>query len=272
MDEVRNRFTDVRGNLNRVSLKAAVAELVGVAAFVLLGLTTVIYTESMTTDSFMRYAVIGTIFGIALTFMIFATAHTSGGHLNPAVTLAMMASGVTPPFEGMVMIVGQVLGGIVAALLLMIIVPHHFLKHTQLGINVLPAGVQWTSAFLAELVGTFIFTVVILETVCHKKSKAGAAAPLAIGFSFAAVITAFAPISSASFNPARSIGPAIVSMHFRHLWIWILGPILGALLAVPFHLASVSGYDTVYSVAQNRPEGSSSAAAEPLLPSSGNTV
>jgi glycerol uptake facilitator-like aquaporin len=92
----------------------------------------------------------------------------------------------------------------------------------------------------AEVVGTFIAMYVILESVCNPRTKAGNVAPIAIGSAFGLLLTVLSPFSSGSFNPARSLGPAAVSGQSDDLWIWIFGPIVGALLAVPFHLVSVA--------------------------------
>jgi aquaporin NIP len=88
-------------------------------------------------------------------------------------------------------------------------------------------------------VGTFIAVFVVLETVCNPRTKARHIAPVAIGLTFGTLLTVLSPFSSGSFNPARSLGPAAVSGISDNLWIWIFGPIIGALLAVPFHLMSV---------------------------------
>lgn len=90
----------------------------------------------------------------------------------------------------------------------------------------------------AEIVGGFIAVFVILETVLHPKTKAGNLAPLAIGLTFGTLLTVLSPFSSGSFNPARTLGPAAVTGISDDLWIWIFGPIVGGLLAVPFHLFS----------------------------------
>jgi glycerol uptake facilitator-like aquaporin len=78
------------------------------------------------------------------------------------------------------------------------------------------------------MIGMFIIQLVILETVCHKDSKAGNVAPGIIGIAFFLVILAIAPISGASLNPARSLGPALLSGYFSHLWIFLTAPICGA--------------------------------------------
>lgn len=131
----------------------------------------------------------------------------------------------------------------------------------------------------------FIIMLTILEVATHTKSQAGSSAPLAIGLVFTVCILAFSPVSSASFNPARSLGPALLSGHVAHLIIFIVGPIGGALAAVPVHLLSLSGYDTqaarqeaagnVQEATEGMQEavsGMASDVQEALLPDSGNTA
>lgn len=140
-------------------------------------------------------------------------------------------------------------------------------------------------ACAGELIGMFIIMLTILEVATHTKSQAGSNAPLAIGLVFTVCILAFAPVSSASFNPARSLGPALLSGHLGHLIIFIVGPIVGAIAAVPVHLLSLSGYDTqaareaaasnVQEAAvgvQEAASGMASEVQEALLPDSGNTA
>jgi glycerol uptake facilitator-like aquaporin len=115
----------------------------------------------------------------------------------------------------------------------------------------------------AETIGTFIVMLVILETACNKKANAGNMAPMVIGLAFVIVIIAIAPISGASLNPARSLGPALLSGYFSHLWIYLIAPCVGSFLAAPVHLFFVSDLDTVQSRAQRALEEGS---VEPLLP------
>jgi aquaporin NIP len=92
----------------------------------------------------------------------------------------------------------------------------------------------------AEMIGMFICMLIYLETMAHKKSKAGSLAPGIIGATFGLVILAIGPISGASLNPARSLGPALLSAYFSHLWIYIAGPICGAHARLPWVLCCLS--------------------------------
>lgn len=113
----------------------------------------------------------------------------------------------------------------------------------------------------------FIIMLTILEVATHTKSQAGSTTPLAIGLVFTVCILAFAPVSSASFNPARSLGPALLSGHVVHIIIFLTGPVAGALLAVPVHLLSLAGYDTRTQPDEMVPGGSPEASAGGQSPS-----
>eukprot|EP00892_Ulva_mutabilis_P005202 jgi/Ulvmu1/3053/UM015_0093.1 len=273
MEEVKKRFQDMRTRMRErgVSIKAVLAEMIGTAGFVLLGLLTVVYASVGLSDPIVVNFVVAFAFGIGIATMVYMTIFTSGGHLNPAITCAMTAAGVTPPPQAIAHIIGQVAGGIIATLLLLLIVPHSVLKGQALGANRVPEGVHLLQAFLGEVVGMFIIMLTILEVGTHTKSQAGSNTPLVIGLVFTVCILAFAPVSSASFNPARSLGPALLSGHLGHLIIYIVGPIAGALLSVPVHLLSLSGYGSGEQVteaaaeAQEAVSGMASDAQEALL-------
>lgn len=102
-----------------------------------------------------------------------------------------------------------------------------------------------THGCAAEVVATFIATYVILEIACNPRSTVSANAPLVVGATFGVLLVVISPSSSGSLNPARTLGPAIVAAEWDDLWIWIFGPIIGALTAVPLHLllAQVSSPD-----------------------------
>lgn len=80
-----------------------------------------------------------------------------------------------------------------------------------------------------EVIGTFVLSYIFLQTFAHPRSEHRAVGPLAVGLAYTAILTATAPYSSASLNPARTLGPAAVSGESGGLWIWIVGPIVGAL-------------------------------------------
>jgi aquaporin Z len=170
--------------------------------------------------------------GVALTFglvvlaMIYTVGDISGAHLNPAVTLGFFAAGRCGLETVAGYITSQLLGATTASLLLHYLFP----QSETLGITA-PAGSAWQS-FVLEAVLTFILMWVILSVSTGAKEK-GITAGIAVGSVIGLEAMFGGPISGASMNPARSLGPALVSMHFQDLWIYLIAPIAGALFAIP---------------------------------------
>jgi glycerol uptake facilitator-like aquaporin len=84
--------------------------------------------------------------------------------------------------------------------------------------------------FAAEIIATFVLTYVYLQTLAHPRSFSPSLGPLAVGLAYTALLAASGPYSTGSLNPARTLGPAAVSGESADLWIWIVGPIVGAVL------------------------------------------
>lgn len=169
---------------------------------------------------------IAIVFGLIVLAMIYSVGDISGAHINPAVTLGFYIARRFPLREVGPYIASQCVGAILAAGALGLMFP----AHETLGAT-LPAGATMQS-FVLEVILTFILMFVILEVSTGAKEK-GITAGIAIGAVVALEALFAGPISGASMNPARSLGPALVSMNFETLWLYITAPTLGALLAVP---------------------------------------
>ena len=169
--------------------------------------------------------------GIALTFglivlaMIYTFGEISGAHLNPAVTIGFCVARRFPTASVLPYIASQCLGALLASVLLRILFPdHHNLGAT------LPAGSD-AQSFILELVLTFLLMLVILNVSTGAKEK-GITAGIAVGSVIALEAMFAGPICGASMNPARSLAPALVSLHLEHLWIYLTSTIIGSVLAV----------------------------------------
>lgn len=164
---------------------------------------------------------IGLAFGLALLAGIWTVGHISGAHFNPAVTLAMLMDGRVSLSDAIGYWVGQFAGAAVASLLVAAA------SNTDVVAGTLTRFSDRGTAILVEVALTTMFVWVILSVT----RRGGNAAPAAIALTLVAVHLAGIPFSGASVNPARSFGPAVVSGEFGGLWVYLVFPLVGGLLA-----------------------------------------
>ena len=200
-----------------------VAECFGTYALVFAGTGAIIVNDI--TAGAISHVGVALTFGLIVLAMIYSLGDVSGCHLNPAVTVGFL---ISKKFESKMVlpyIISQLLGAVLASLTLR----GMFTEHLTLGAT-LPAGGQFQS-FVLEFILTLVLMFVILS-VSNGSKEQGILAGVVVG----AVITLEAmfggPISGASMNPARSIGPALIAMKFDSLWIYLVAPLLGASVAV----------------------------------------
>jgi aquaporin NIP len=161
-------------------------------------------------------------FGLVVMAMIYTFGHISGAHFNPAVTAALWLHGSLSIREAVSYIMTQVTAALLASTTLYSL----FGNGSQLGATV-PRN-SWQQSFVLEFILTFILMLVIFGSAVHDKA-AKSFAGLAIGATVGFEILLAGPISGASMNPARSIGPALISGTINNLWLYIAAPLLGAL-------------------------------------------
>jgi len=205
-------------------MKKYVAETIGTFALVFAGTGAIVVNDF--SQGAISHAGIALTFGLVVMAMIYAIGDVSGAHINPAVTIAFW---VAKRFDGRQVvpyIVAQLLGAFAASGVLRVL----FLEHDTLGAT-LPTGPWWQS-FVFEVLLTFILMFVILNVSTGAKEK-GIMAGAAIGGVVAFEAMFAGPICGASMNPARSIAPAVVGGNLEHMWLYVVAPVLGALLAVP---------------------------------------
>jgi aquaporin NIP len=167
---------------------------------------------------------IALVFGLVIMVMVYATGHLSGAHINPAVTLAFTLNRHFPAREAAAYIAAQCAGAIVAALALLAVWPD---QPAQLGATAPTVGVG--SALVYEgLLSAFLMFVIM--AVATDTRAVGAAAAIAIGGTIGLDALFGGPVTGASMNPARSLGPAIAAWDWHDLWIYIVGPIAGTTL------------------------------------------
>ena len=164
--------------------------------------------------------------GAVVMAMVYAGSHISGGHYNPAVTLAMLMRGKVDRSDAIYYIVVQVLGGLVAAMMAV------FLLNCQVRVDIRPVQHDVLCSLLAEFLGTFALVYVVLN-VTNVRSNAGQSHyGLAIGFALAAMGFALRDISGGAFNPVVALGISVAGMtDLSELWIYLAGTLLGAAAA-----------------------------------------
>ncbi len=163
-------------------------------------------------------------FGLAIMTMIYALGHVSGAHFNPAVTAAFAVGRHFPASRVVPYWTAQVAGAIAAALVLRV-----SLGDVPLGVTQ-PSGTD-AQALVWEAILTF-FLMLVIVSVATDTRAVGQAAAIAIGGTVALGALVGGPVSGASMNPARSIGPAVVSGDVSNLWIYLVAPPVGAIAAV----------------------------------------
>jgi aquaporin NIP len=206
------------------SMRKLFAEFLGTFGLVFAGTGAIVIDHA--SNGTIGHAGIAITFGLIILAMIYTFGDVSGAHFNPAVTTGFAVAGRFPWRTVPAYVVAQVLGGFGASGLLRFLFP----ADATLGAT-LPVGTAMQS-FILEIVLTFFLMLVILSVSTGAKEK-GITAGIAVGAVIALEAMFAGPICGASMNPARSLAPAVVSGHLEHLWLYIAGPLLGALLAVP---------------------------------------
>jgi MIP family channel proteins len=214
-----------------MNVRALVAEAVG--TFTLVGIGSLGVASAVTiTNNQVDLLIIDLIVPWAFAFGLLAAiaigGHASGGHYNPAVTLAAVVDGRIDWVSGIGYAVAQLIGAFAASLGLLLVSSSAIVKATVTAPGPIGAGVQAQElrAFGIELVLTAIFVAVILTVTRKQPSLAVVVIPLTL----LAIHFASVPLSGASVNPIRSLAPAVVSGTYQGLWIYVTAPFIGALI------------------------------------------
>jgi len=204
-------------------MKKLISEFIGTFCLVFAGTGAIIVND--VSGGTVSHVGIALTFGLVVLAMIYTLGDVSGAHLNPAVTLGFY---VARRFESRLVapyILSQCMGALCASIILRVLFP----QHPSLG-STLPIG-SVAQSFILELILTWILMFVILSVSTGAQEK-GITAGIAVGAVIGLEALFAGPISGASMNPARSLAPALVSLHLADLWIYLVAPVLGALLAV----------------------------------------
>lgn len=202
---------------------ALVAEFIGTFALIFIGAGSAALGVG---------GVVGVAFahGLTLLTFVYAYGNISGTHINPAVTIGLWVGKQIDIVTAVAYVVAQLLGGIVAGFALSFLIGH---IAPGLGATVLADGVSPLQGLVLEAILTFFLVNAVFHTAVS--GKAGSAAPLAIGLTLTLVILMGGPLTGASVNPARTIGPAVASGNFADIWLYIVGPIVGGIVAAALY-------------------------------------
>ena len=205
-----------RPNLGR----RAAAEAVAAFALVFAGCGAVVANAEY--DGALGAVGVSLVFGLIIMVMVYATGHLSGAHINPAVTIAFTLSRHFPARDATAYVAAQLLGALAGALALLAVWPD---QPGELGATVPSIGAG--GAFVYELVLT-AFLMFVIMAVATDTRAVGAAAAIAIGGTVGLDALFGGPVTGASMNPARSFGPALAAGEWSDFWVYLAGPLLGA--------------------------------------------
>jgi glycerol uptake facilitator protein len=217
--------------------RRVLAEAIGTAILVLFGAGSVVaaLTANGGRIDYAALGMIGIAFAIAIAVAIYAFGTTSGAHINPAVTLALASRRRFPAAEVVPYIAAQLVGAVVAGLLIVAIFGD---RAADLGTGgtTLAGGVSFLRGVVAEAIGTFILVTAIFALAVDRRAPAGWAG-FVIGLAVACAILLIGPVTGGSLNPARTFGPRLTTT----LWggntdwgdfaVYIIGPVAGGLMA-----------------------------------------
>ena len=214
-----------------------VAEFIGTFTLIFIGVGSIAANHA--TNGALGLAGIALAHGLAIAVMVSATAATSGGHLNPAVTVGALAAGKIRPGGALGYIVAQCLGALFAAFMVKMAMPAAWLDAVNMGTPALGDGVTIGQAVVMEAVLTFFLMFVVYGTAID--ARAPKMAGLFIGLTVGLDVMAGGPVTGAAMNPARHFGPALMGGGLQNIWVYWVGPILGAVIAALVYKSTIEG-------------------------------
>ncbi|NYD20522.1 aquaporin [Kineococcus aurantiacus] len=209
--------------------RAGAAELVGTFVLVLAGGATSVAAATTNPSVYDLFTIVAA-FGLALTALVAGLGHVSGCHLNPAVTVGLAVTHRFPWRAVPVYVLAQLAGAVLASLATWAVHSGSGPSVVRASATVPAPGVSSGRAFFIEALITFVLVLVIIAVATDDRAPA-AAAPLAVGAALAVCIFIAAPLTGGAVNPARAFGPAVVSGTFSGLWLYLLAPLVGGVVA-----------------------------------------
>jgi len=211
---------------------AAIAELVGTFILVFGGTAVAVAAilSRPTAGGAYGSLAIALAFGLALAIVVASIGHVSGAHVNPAVTLGMAAVKKFPWNYVPIYIAAQLVGAVLAALATWLTFGGPGRSEANLAATYPAQGVGDLQAFVVEILITFILVFVVIAVATDDRAPA-AIAPIVVGFALAVGVFIAGPVTGGAVNPVRALGPMLVAGDLTSAWLYILGPIIGGVLA-----------------------------------------
>lgn len=217
-------------------LAAYIAELVGTFFLVfVVGTVVTLYVSGGDQTQFgSDFAVIGLVHGFALFVLVQVFAGVSGAHLNPAVTLGAAMLKRIDPVDAVVYVLAQLSGGVLGALLTKGLLSDEGMASNYGAAQVSDLLAGNFAGMVVEALGTFLLVLAVVAVALNPRAWREWG-PLSIGLTLAFVVMIFGPLTGAAVNPARWFGPALIGEEWGGVWPYLVGPALGAVLAVLFY-------------------------------------
>ena len=213
--------------LERDYLRRGTAEFIGTFALLFVAAGGVAYARSPTD--------LGLANGLVIAVMVSAVGFISGGHFNPAVTLGFLVTKRIAPVLAVFYWVVQLGAAALAVLLLKWILPSAAISAGNLGDPALGSGIASGQGVVVEAVLTFFLVWVIFATAVDPRGAFKQISGLAIGLTIAAGVIMAYGLTGGAMNPARAFGPQLVGDHWKHFWVWYIGPFAGAVIAASLY-------------------------------------
>lgn len=223
-------------------LAAYIAELIGTLFLVFaIGVVVSLYVAtSPTSATGSDFAVVGLVHAFVLFLLVISFGAVSGGHFNPAVTLAATVLRRIDPVDAVVYILAQLSGGVLGALLVKGLLLDEGRASHYGAAAVSPLLGNATQGAIVEALGTFLLVLVICAVAFNPRARQEWA-PYAIGTTLGLVVMIFGPLTGGSVNPARWFGPALIGNHFSDTWPYVVGPAVGAAVAALLYRFVIAG-------------------------------
>jgi MIP family channel proteins len=223
-------------------LAAYIAELVGTLLLTFAVCTVVVLFVATTANAQTGsdFAVVGLVHGFVLFGLIITLGAASGGHFNPAITVAAWLTRRIDPVDAVVYILAQLSGGVLGALLVkgLLLDEGRAANYGAATISPLLAG-NFAGA-VVEAIGTFLLVLAVCAVAFNPRARKEWA-PLAIGLTLGLDVMIFGPLTGSAVNPARWFGPALIGDEWGGVWPYLVGPLVGAVVAAALYRFVIAG-------------------------------